>query len=63
MILKDEEVWLLIDSGAQMSTIAISLAKMLGLKIHQLSTILEIEGSGGQEGHTWRMLKQILKNS
>ena len=37
----------LIDSGAQVSTMARGLAKMMNLKIHKLRKILKIEGTGG----------------
>ena len=37
----------LLDSGAQMSTITISQAKNMSLKIHSLDNLLDIEGSGG----------------
>ena len=36
----------LLDSGAQMSTITISQAKRMSLKIHSLDNLLDIEGSG-----------------
>ena len=37
----------LLDSGAQMSTITISQAKKMGLKIQNLDSLLDIEGGGG----------------
>ena len=37
----------LLDSGAQMSTITISQAKKMGLKIQDLESLLDIEGGGG----------------
>ena len=37
----------LIDSGAQISSITISLAKALKLKIKSLKTILHLQGTGG----------------
>ena len=37
----------LLDSGAQMSTIIISQAKKMGLKIQNLDSLLDIEGGGG----------------
>ena len=37
----------LLDSGAQMSTITISQAKKMGLKIQNLESLLDIEGGGG----------------
>ena len=35
------------DSGAQISSITISLAKTLKLEIKSLKTILDLEGTGG----------------
>ena len=37
----------LLDLGAQMSTITISQAKKMGLKIQDLESLLDIEGGGG----------------
>ena len=37
----------LLDSGVQMSTITISQAKKMSLKINSLDNLLDIEGSGG----------------
>ena len=37
----------LLDSGTQMSTITISQAKKMGLKIQSLESLLDIEGGGG----------------
>ena len=37
----------LLDAGAQMSTITISQAKKMGLKIQNLESLLDIEGGGG----------------
>ena len=36
----------LLDSGAQMSTITISQARKMGLKINSLDQVIDIEGSG-----------------
>ena len=47
MIVEGEEYPGLLDSGAQMSTITISQAKKMGLKIQSLENMLDIEGGGG----------------
>ena len=47
VIVDDEEVWVLIELRAQMSTIILTQAKRMGLGIHTLETILKIEGTGG----------------
>ena len=47
MIVEGEEYSGLLDSGAQMLTIAISQAKKMGLKIQNLENMLDIEGGGG----------------
>ena len=47
MIVEGEEYPGLLDSGAQMSTITISQAKKMGLKIQNLENMLDIEGGGG----------------
>ena len=48
VILEGKEYPALLDSGAQPSGISLKLAKKLGLKIHQLDTLLDIEGFGGE---------------
>ena len=47
MIVEEDEYPGLLDSGAQMSTITISQAKNMGLKIQSLENMLDIEGGGG----------------
>ena len=47
VFIDDRKVAALIDSGPQLSSIAISLAKMLELEIKSLRTILDLEGTGG----------------
>ena len=47
MIVEGEEYPGLLDSGDQMSTITISQAKKMGLKIQSLENMLDIEGGGG----------------
>ena len=47
MIVDGVECLGLLDSGAQMSTITISQAKKMGLKIQNLDSLLDIEGGGG----------------
>ena len=47
MIVEGEEYPGLLDSGAQMSTITISQAKKIDLKIQSLESMLDIEGGGG----------------
>ena len=37
----------LIDSGAQVSTMTKGLSRMMGLKIHKLTKLLTVEGTGG----------------
>ena len=37
----------LIDSGAQVSTMTKSLSRMMGLKVHKLTKLLTVEGTGG----------------
>ena len=41
------ECLVLVDPGAQISTITIEFVKQLGLKIHQLDRILKFETTGG----------------
>ena len=43
----DHVVKALIDSGAQVSTMAEGLAQLMNLKVHKLKKILKIEGTGG----------------
>ena len=47
MIVDGVEYLGLLDSGAQMSTITISQAKKMGLKIQNLDSLLDIVGGGG----------------
>ena len=49
VILENERIRALVDSGAQISTISYNQAKHLGLKIFGMQTLLELEGSGGVE--------------
>ena len=46
VVVDGEEYPGLLDSGAQMSTITISQAKKIGLKIQNLESFLDIEGEG-----------------
>ena len=39
----------LIDTGAQVSSISLAMVKRMKLRIHQLQTLLDIEGTGGTE--------------
>ena len=47
VIVEGEEYPGLLDSGSQMSTITISQAKKMGLKIQNLENMLDTEGGGG----------------
>ena len=47
VFIDDRKVAALIDSEVQLSSITISLAKMLELEIRSLKTILDLEGTGG----------------
>ena len=47
VILEDHEVKGLVDSGAQISSISDKFAKLLGLKIRKLETLLDLEPMGG----------------
>ena len=47
IIVDGEEYPGLLDSGAQMSTITISQAKKMGLKIQSLESMIDIGGGGG----------------
>ena len=49
VILEGKRVKMLIDSGAQISTISKGLVDELGLEIKQLNSLLTIEGTGGGE--------------
>ena len=47
VIIEDQTVKGLIDSGAQISSISDTFASKLGLKIKQLDTLLDLEPTGG----------------
>ena len=47
VFINDRKVAALIDSWAQLSSISISLAKMLELEVKSVRTILDLEGTGG----------------
>ena len=47
--LENQKFEALIDSGSMVSQITLSLAKHLQLKIHQLKTLIPMEGAGGVE--------------
>ena len=47
IIIENEKVKGLIDSGAQVSSISDTFASKLGLKIKQLNTLLDLEPTGG----------------
>ena len=47
VIVEDHEVKGLVDSGAQISSISDKFAKLLGLKIRKLETLLDLEPTGG----------------
>ena len=47
MLVDDVECLALVDSGAQLTTIAITFVKQLGLEIHQVDRTLMLEASGG----------------
>ena len=47
VIIEDHEVKGLVDSGAQISSISDKFAKLLGLKIRKLETLLDLEPTGG----------------
>ena len=46
VFIDDRNVAALIDSGAELSSITISLAKMQELEIKSLKTIVDLEGTG-----------------
>ena len=46
-MIEGQQFLALMDSGAQLSTMSESLVQALKLPIHQLSTLIEIEVSGG----------------
>ena len=47
VVVEGKRVKSLIDSGAQISSISDKLAKSLGLKIHELQTLLDLEPTEG----------------
>ena len=47
IIIENEKVKGLIDSGAQVSSISDTFASKLGLKVKQLNTLLDLEPTGG----------------
>ena len=47
--LENQKFEALINSGSMISQITLSLAKRLQLKIHQLKTLIPMEGAGGVE--------------
>ena len=47
VIVEDHEFKGLVDSGAQISSISDKFAKLLGLKIQKLETLLDLEPMGG----------------
>ena len=47
VIIENQEVKGLIDSGAQVSSILDTFASKLGLEIKQLNTLLDLEPTGG----------------
>ena len=47
MIVKNEQVTALVDSGAQISAVSMAFAKCHGLPIWQLQHLLGFEGFGG----------------
>ena len=47
VVVDDHEYSALIDSGAQLTQMSLSLVKTLGLPIHALNTIIEAEPMGG----------------
>ena len=49
VIVEDQDLRALIDSGSQLSAISLAWVKKLNLKPQQLQSILQIEGSGGLE--------------
>ena len=49
VIIENEKVKGLIDSGAQVSSISDTFTSKLGLKIKQLDTLLDLEPTGGEQ--------------
>ena len=49
IILENKKMNALVDTGAQVSTITVTKAQQLGLKIYKLDSILKLEGTGGIE--------------
>ena len=47
VFINDRKIAALVDSGAQLSSISISLAKMLEMEVKSLRTILDLGGTGG----------------
>ena len=47
VFIDNRKVAALVDSGVQLSSISISLAKILELEVKSLRTILDLEGTGG----------------
>ena len=47
VIIENQKVKGLIDSGAQISSISDTYASKLGLKVKQLNTLLDLEPTGG----------------
>ena len=59
--LENQKFKALIDSGSMVSQITLSLAKWLQLKIHQLKTLIPMEGAGGVEVHYIGYIEACLK--
>ena len=61
VIMNDEQVTALVDSGAQISTVSMAFVERRGLPIWQLQQLLDFEGFGGVEvpytGYTQLQLK------
>ena len=63
VFIDDRKVASLIDSGAQLSSITISLAKTLKLEIKSLKTILDFEGTGGFTDSLFGICRSGTENS